>query len=86
MWFALGAASGAAALALSYFTNLYQVRSSALRDRTWTHPYLTDQPKSINARRASKVFHVAAAITGLLSLVLFVGGMFAVRNAIKHLV
>jgi hypothetical protein len=85
MWFAAGVAAAGAALGLSYCTNFCDVKVSESRIRKWEHPYLDDGRSTPKWRRWAIAFHSAAIAVGVSSLVLFIIGMVAVRNAIKHL-
>ena len=86
VWFAWGAASAVAGIALAYATNYCMAGVAASRERIWQSPYLRETRRSKLMATLNKGFHVAAVIVGTASLVLFISGMFAVKSAISHLV
>jgi hypothetical protein len=70
------------ALTASYFTNYATVEHSASRVKSWLYPHVQDGPKSAKWRCVRDFFHAVAIVFGLASLVLFLVGMYAVRDAI----
>jgi hypothetical protein len=85
LWFAGGVAAAVWALALSYCTNFCYGRSERSKNLTFNHPYISD---GVNTRRWlcwAYAFHLGALMWGVLSLVAFVVGMFAVHGAIVKL-
>ena len=84
-WFAAGVALATAASALSYFTNYFMASIASSKARTWEFPYVAEGPTTKRYRRINLVFHIAAVVTAVLSLVVFVYGMSLVRNAIASL-
>lgn len=85
VWFAWGVVAAVVGLALAYFTNYCMVGIEGSRIRKWEHPYIEDGPITHRWRMANRIFHVAAVIVGLASIVFFVVGMFQIRGAIKLL-
>jgi heme/copper-type cytochrome/quinol oxidase subunit 1 len=84
-YFAIGVALGLVGMALSYFTNYFVAGVEGAKRRIWEHPYLEETPRSKRMHRLNVVFHVAAFVAALASLILFVVGMFAASDKITHL-
>ncbi len=86
MLFAYGVAFAVAGLALSYFTNYATVGHAASMTKHWEHPYVRpNEPSTGRWARLKGFFHILAVVAGLLSLALFIFGMFDVRDAIVRL-
>lgn len=85
VWFASGVGFAVAGVALTYFTNFFLAGISGSMERRWEHPYLVDGPHTKLYRCLRTIFHIAAVVVGLLSLVTFVWGVLDVRDAL-HLV
>jgi hypothetical protein len=84
-YFAIGVACSLAAMALSYCTSFFMAGVEGRKRKIWEHPYLEETPQSRQMRTLNIVFHVAAFLTALVSLVLFIAGMFAASDKITHL-
>ena len=84
-WFAWGVAAALAALALAYFTNYFIV--GKIRSRIWTYepPYVKDGPTTKRRNIVVLLFRCLAIFVGIGSLVLFIGGMLAVRAALTKM-
>jgi hypothetical protein len=85
-WFAWGVALAVFGMALSYLTHFATAAITSSFGNNWEHPYVTDGPKTKGWRRANRVFHLAAIIVAIGSLVLFLVGMYTTSNAITHLI
>jgi hypothetical protein len=85
VWFAWGVAAAVAGLGLAYFTNYATARMEG--SKIWHNqpPYVRDGPATARWKRLNIIFHIAAVIVGLASLVLFIVGMLAVRAALTKL-
>jgi hypothetical protein len=85
VWFAVGVALAASALAFSYFTNYAHVSRESSKIKTWQHPYLIDGPRTGRWTVVAWVFHACAVVAGILSIVVFIVGMLDVRSSITRL-
>jgi hypothetical protein len=85
LWFAGGVAAAVLALALSYFTNFCYVGQERSKIFNFDHPYVVDGANTRRWHYWGLVFHYGAIIWGLLSLVAFLVGIFAVYGAIRRL-
>ena len=81
----MGAAAAVAGIALAYATNYCMAGIAGSKQKNWTAPYLTPTASTMVYVTLNKIFHVAAVIVGTASLVLFIYGMFAVKNSIFQL-
>lgn len=84
--FAAGVAVSVAGMGLSYVTHFFgasRIRSFA---RQWEPPWIVPGPNTRNYSRATYAAQILAFLAGLATIILFVGGMLSVRNAIGHLV
>ncbi|SFJ72486.1 hypothetical protein [Bradyrhizobium sp. cf659] len=84
-WFAFGVALAVAGMALAYLTHYANGENAGSMKRTWEHPYLIDTPKSRIWRRVNLIFHSAAILAAITSLVLFLIGMFSTSDAVTHM-
>jgi hypothetical protein len=84
-YFAIGVALTLAAMAFSYLTNYLMVGIENSRHKTYTHPYVTDGPKTANKRRWNILFHILSFGCAFTSLLLFVIGMYVASDKIAHL-
>ena len=82
MIFAFGVAAAVAAMAFSYFTNYYTVAHTSSFEKIWQHPYLRPGPRTQRLARIRSMMHGLAIVLGLLSIVLFIGGMVDVRQSV----
>jgi hypothetical protein len=82
MWFAFGVAVATLSMGLAYFTNLCVAATGFSQLKTYEHPYLRDTNKSRAFKWGGEVFRWLAVIGAVASLVLFICGMFAVKNAV----
>jgi hypothetical protein len=85
VWFASGVAAAAVGLGLAYLTNYTMVMMQG--SKMWHNqpPYVVDGPTTARWKRLNMVFHIAALLAGLASLVLFIVGMLSVRAALTKL-
>src|SRR5262249_41498406 len=85
VWFAFGVAIAVAGLGFAYLTNYTSAMMHG--SKMWHNqpPYVLDGPTTARWMRLNRVFHIAAVIVGLASLVLFIVGMFYVRAALTKL-
>jgi hypothetical protein len=84
-YFAIGVALALAGMAFSYLTNYFMVSIESSKKKSFEHPYLVDGPKTDLMRRLNGVFHVGAFLSALVSLSLFVVGMYIASDKITHL-
>jgi hypothetical protein len=84
-WFAWGVVAAALSLGLTYFTNYCAVGVERSKKLLYEPPFILDGTYTALWRRFRIVFHIAAILVGLLSLVLFVVGMLSVRSAFINL-
>jgi hypothetical protein len=84
-YFTIGVACALAAMALSYLTNYFMAAVEGTKKKIWEHPYLEHTRRSKRMRKLNIAFHAAAFGTALVSLVLFMIGMFAASDKITHL-
>jgi hypothetical protein len=82
LWFAWGVLASVAGIALAYFTNYCMAGVASSKARTYEPPFVKDSPTTWKWLLANRIFHIAAVIVGLASLVLFIVGMFSVRAAL----
>ena len=85
--FAFGVGAAVVGMGLSYLTHLFEADYLASLKWKWNGdlPLTEAGPASKRIRWFRISWHVLAVIAFLLSIGCFVGGMFAVRNAIEHL-
>jgi hypothetical protein len=86
VWFAGGAAAATLGLLLSYLTNFCYASALQTAQRKFEHPYIDDTSASRSWRCFGIAFHILALLVGLASLIAFVWGVVAIRNAIGHIV
>jgi hypothetical protein len=79
-YFAIGVALACAGMALAYFTNYFMAGVETHKDRTYVHPFVSDNDKTKRMKRFNTVFHVFSFLCALSSLILFVVGMYAASN------
>ena len=82
MWFAVGVALGAFAIAMSYFTNYGIVANAVHKLEDYNPPYIHDTPLSKRWLRAGITCQIIAIICGLSSLGTFVYGMLQIKHAL----
>jgi len=85
VWFAVGVALAAAAIALAYFTNYFMVGIASSRLRKWEYPYVEPGPTTPLYKTLNIIFHIAAVLAGSASLAVFVYGVLQVRDVLTHL-
>jgi hypothetical protein len=85
LWFAWGVGSSALTSFLSYLTNISYLFANAAKLRQPAFPYVVKTPQSDVRLIIGRIFHGLALLAGLASLVLFVIGMYEVKDAIRHL-
>jgi hypothetical protein len=83
--FAIGVALALVGMALAYLTNYFTVATEHVRQKTYAHPFLVDGPSSKRMKRLTITFHILAFSAALVSLSLFLIGMFAASDKIAHL-
>jgi hypothetical protein len=80
VWFASGVALAVAAIAASYFADLFMAAIASSQIRTFQHPYVQPGPNTKRLRCLNTLFHILAVVLGLVSLGTFVYGLIAVRH------
>lgn len=83
MWFALGVAVTAFAMAFAYFTNFFYGSASVERTRSYEHPYIHETQKSRRWIKIGLTFHGIAVVFGLIAVVFFMLGIYEVNEMIK---
>jgi len=87
VYFAFGVVAATVAMGFAYATNYCIAGQLWSHERKWEHPYVVPTPRSRAWWWVAIIFHVLAILAVLGSLVLFVCGVFEVKNAItNHLV
>jgi hypothetical protein len=83
VWFTWGVATAMLALAFAYFTNYAMAQAEG--SKTWQDepPYVVDGTATASWYWLNGVFHIAAVIFGLGSLILFILGMLSVRSVLR---
>src|SRR5262245_14525738 len=84
-WFAWGVAAAALALGLAYATNFCVVGIQRSKLVQYQPPYVLDGPRTAIWTRLNLAFHIAAVLSGLGALALFVAGMLCVKSAFINL-
>ena len=84
-WLAWGVAVAALALGLAYFTNRCGAETLHSKKLQYEAPYISDGPYTALWTRLFWAFHIAAVLSGLGALVLFVVGMLRVKSAFINL-
>jgi hypothetical protein len=85
MWFAAGTALGVASLGSSYLVQ-YCVRwSIELQHRSWTPPYIRPSRSGQAWFLTANLLRVVAILAAIISLLLFIIGMWRVHDAITQL-
>jgi hypothetical protein len=69
----------------SYLTNLCNVLEANSKIKVWEHPYVKPTTMAKVFQVGARIFHVAALLLAVASLVYFASGCNAVGNAIAHL-
>lgn len=81
IWFAWGVVASASALVLAYFTHYSMAGFINSHQRSYDAPFVTAGATTNRWLQWKRFFHISAALCGLLSIVLFILGMFEVRDA-----
>jgi hypothetical protein len=84
-YFAVGVALALAGMAFSYLTNYFMASIESSKTRTYDPPFIADSPKTDLMKKVNGVFHAAAFLSALVSLVLFVAGMYIASDKITNL-
>lgn len=82
-WFAWGVALSPLAMAFAYFTNYCIASGIEHREKLYEHPYIKISTASKRWDMAALVFQAIAIVIAFGSLGCFLGGMYAVREAIN---
>jgi hypothetical protein len=85
IWFAAGVAAAGLSLAFAFFNNFFTASAVGSKDRTWEHPYLRPGPRTKLYDRLVTTFVFLSVVAGAVSFILFMAGVFDVRNAIVML-
>ena len=83
--FAFGVAAATFGIGLSYLTHFLSAAYANSFAMTFSHPYVSKGKRTYLWTWCKRISHGLAFVAGVASLVLFVCGMFAVRNEITHL-
>lgn len=84
VWFASGVALAVVAIAASYFTDYFMAGIAGSKIKTFQHPYIQPGPNTKRYETLNFVFHLIAVGCGVVSLLMFVCGLLAVRTALSH--
>lgn len=79
IWFAAGEAAGLICILLAYLTNLSHANVTGSKEHQWEHPYVVDGPSTKFHDRLSTLVMSSAIVCGTFSMLLFIGGICAVR-------
>jgi hypothetical protein len=85
-WFASGVFAAAIAGAFAYFTNFCYAGMAAFLQPSWEEPFIEETRKSKRWKRTALACHWLGVLSALASLLLFLGGLFAVRTAMLRLI
>jgi hypothetical protein len=83
--FAAGVAVAVAGMGLSYLTHFFGAGRIQSFARQWEHPWVIPGPNTKKYSRVTYTLQMLAFLAGLTTVILFVGGMLSVRNAIAQL-
>lgn len=84
IWFAIGVFMAAVAMALAYCTNLALAERASRRRRISIHPYVEETTESQRFLRYSHICRVLGILCFCSSAILFLVGIWSVKNAIEH--
>jgi hypothetical protein len=84
-WFAYGLVAAGVAAAAAYFTNFFYGGAANLRQRLWTPPYIQNTAKDRRYVKIARVFHVIGIAFAVLSLGLFVYGLWKIQQRLGPL-
>jgi hypothetical protein len=84
IWFVAGVACALAAFGWAYFVNLGIATLSNTRQRKWDHPYILAGPTTKKWNCIVWALRTLAVLFGVLSILLFVYGMYDVKCSVEH--
>ncbi len=84
-WFAIGVAAAGLGMLFAYLTNYAIGAHNAKKMRTFSPPFLADTPASDRFRKLARWCHIIGMLLAAVSVILFIVGMFAVRDSIGRL-
>lgn len=84
-WFAWGVAIAAIGTASAYMANFSQVREETSKEKTWKHPYILSTKISKRWLYCMNIFISSAILAGAASIILFIFGMYDVKDTISSL-
>ncbi|HVH73473.1 MAG TPA: hypothetical protein VM755_01020 [Stellaceae bacterium] len=85
-WFAAGVSAAAVAGALAYFTNFFYAAMAALRTARWEEPFIEETRRSNRWKHVALVCHFLGVAAAVVSLGLFLAGLFEVKSAMLKLI
>jgi hypothetical protein len=85
MWFAWGVALAAFAMSFGFFANQSTVEEVAAKDSQIAFPYFVENKQSKRWHLIGAVFYALTSLAGVGSLLMFICGMLAIRDAITLL-
>jgi ABC-type Fe3+ transport system permease subunit len=83
--FAYGVVAAVVGMGLSYAVNFLTGLYMNSRTKIWAHPWSEPGKNTKHIGVARNSFHALAALVGVASVVFFVCGIFAVRDAVEHI-
>jgi hypothetical protein len=83
--FAWGVSLAVLGMGLSYAVNFLTGQYMNSKTKTWAHPWSEPGEKTWIWGVLRDLTHVVAALAGVASVVVFVSGIFAVRNSVEHI-
>ena len=83
-WFACGAAFSLSAMLAAYLTNYFTVITASSQVRKAESPYIHDGLITKRWRVGKKLCHWLAVILGLLSIIMFVIGLWEIQSSISR--
>jgi hypothetical protein len=84
-WFGLGVISAMSALVFAYVTNFVHSAIASAYDTNNTQPFIHENERTHKLRRMGIIANGAAFVFGIMSLMLFIIGIFFVQNAVAQL-
>jgi hypothetical protein len=83
--FAWGVSLAVLGMGLSYAANFLLGQYTNSKTKTWAHPWSEPGEKTWIWGVLRDLTHVVAVLAGVASVVVFVFGIFAVRNSVEHI-
>jgi hypothetical protein len=85
-YYASGVAFAVAAMASAYLTNYFLAGQEGRKSRHYDVPFIRDTPLSIRLRRIGITFHVLSVILAIISLAMFIVGMWTTSDRVTKII